>query len=205
MHRDRDLKIEPLLWSQAAPNYALLLSKFLATLAVTLGLIVLVGIVTITLQTLKQNGPVDLSAYLRIFSIIVLPNAIFLAAAVIAFSVLLRDRYLTYAVAIGTCAGLFYLYSQGHNSWLYNPLLFQLWQYSDLTGGGNRFAQIVAQRIHLLAIALSCLALAHLFCRRPSNPGLLTHSRLTSSGWSIALLFVSFAVAIVAGLLVGDL
>jgi ABC-2 type transport system permease protein len=204
VHRDRDLKIEPLLWSQAAPNYVLLLSKFLATLVVTVGLSLLVGIVTIALQTLKQNGPVDLSAYLRIYGIIVLPNAIFLAAAVMAFSVLLRDRYLTYAVAVGTCAGLFYLYSQGHNGWLYNPMLYQLWRYSDLTGGESRIGQILAQRIHLLAIALSCLSLAHLFCRRPSNPGLLTHSRLTNSGWSIVLLFVSFAVAVVTALLVGD-
>jgi ABC-type transport system involved in multi-copper enzyme maturation permease subunit len=203
VHRDRDLKIEPLLWSQATPNYALLLPKFLATLAVTVGLSVLVGAITITLQTLKHNGPVDLSAYLRIYGIIVLPNAIFLAAAVMAFSVLLRDRYLTYAAAIGTCAGLFYLYSQGHNGWLYNPMLYQLWKYSDLTGGESKLTQILTQRIHLIATAVICLSWAHLFFLRPSNRGVLTRRRVTRSGWSIVLLFVSLAVAIVAGLLVG--
>ncbi len=63
-----------------------------------------------------------------------IPNAIFLAAAALALGVLLRDRYVTYAFGIGTCAGLFYLYSQGHNGWLYNPVLHNLWKYSDLTG-----------------------------------------------------------------------
>jgi ABC-2 type transport system permease protein len=205
LNRDRELKIEPLLWSQAAPNYALLLSKFLATLGLTFGLIVLVGVITITLQLLKRNGPVELSAYLRIYGVVVIPNAIFLAATVPALSVLLRDRYVTYVVAVGLCAGLFYLYSQGHNGWLYNPLLFQLWKYSDLTGGASRLAQILAQRIHLSAIAVICLSLTHLFFRRPSNRGLLMRSRVTSSGWSIGLMFVCLAVAIVAGLLVGAL
>jgi ABC-2 type transport system permease protein len=205
LHRDRELRIEPLLWSQAAPNYALLLSKFLATLVLTFGLIVLVGAITVALQILKHNGPVELSEYLRIYGVIVIPNAIFLAAAVLALSVLLRDRYVTYVIAIGLCAGLFYLYSQGHNGWLYNPLLFQLWKYSDLTGGGSRLAHILAQRIHLMAIAVLSLSLAHLFFRRPSNRSLLTNSRLTNSGWSMVLLFVSLAVAIVAGLLVGVL
>src|SRR6185503_11215861 len=32
MHRDRELRIEPILWGTPAPNYVLLLSKFLATL-----------------------------------------------------------------------------------------------------------------------------------------------------------------------------
>jgi len=202
LHRDRELKIEPLLWSQAAPNYALLLSKVLATLVLTIGLIVLVGVVTIALQVLKHNGPVELSAYLRIYGTILIPNAIFLAAAIMALSVLLRDRYLTYTVAIGTCAGLFYLYSQGHHGWLYNPMLVQVWTYSDLAGG-SRFAQILAQRIHLMAGALAGLSLAHLFWRRPSNRGLLTHSRLTSSGWSVAALLVFLTVAFTVGLMVG--
>ena len=113
MHRDRDLRIEPLLWSQPVPNYVLLLSKFLATLLLTLALILVVALITIALQSAKHNGPIELSAYLRIYCIILIPNAIFLAAAALALNVLLRDRYLTYAAAIGTCAGLFLLVLAG--------------------------------------------------------------------------------------------
>jgi ABC-2 type transport system permease protein len=171
MHRDRDLKIEPLLWSQAAPNYVLLLSKLLATLALTLALILLVGVITIALQVLKHNGPIELTAYLRIYGLILIPNAIFLAAAALALNVLLRDRYLTYAAAIGTCAGLFYFYTQGHNHWLYNPLLFQLWDYENLIGGAM-YSQILQHRIYILALAAILIGLAHL--RYPR------HSRTTS-------------------------
>jgi ABC-2 type transport system permease protein len=162
MHRDRDLRIEPLLWSQAVPNYALLLSKLLATLLLTLGLILAVVLITITLQGVKHDGPVELAAYLRIYCIILIPNAIFLAAAALALNVLLRDRYLTYAAAIGTGAGLFYLYSQGHNGWLYNPMLFQLWTYSDLIGGATQ-SRILWHRIYVFAFAGLFLSLAHLW------------------------------------------
>jgi ABC-type transport system involved in multi-copper enzyme maturation permease subunit len=205
MHRDRDLRIEPMLWSQPIPNYVLLLSKFLATLLLTLSLILVVALITIALQSAKHNGPIEFSAYLRIYGVVLIPNAIFLAAAALAQNVLLRERYLTYAAAIGTCAGLFYLYSQGHNGWFYNPVLFQLWQNADLTSGGNRLAQILAQRVFWMAIAFVGLSLAHLFCRRPSNRRLLARGRLTSSGWSIAVLLAFTTAAVVAGLLVGDL
>jgi ABC-type transport system involved in multi-copper enzyme maturation permease subunit len=204
IHRDRDLRIESLLWSQAGPNYVLLLSKFLGTLMLTAGLIVLVAVITIALQVLKHNGPVELSAYVRIFILIVIPNAIFLAAAVMVLGILIRSRYLTYGVAIGICAGLFYLYSQGQTGWIYNPLLFQLWKYSDLTGGG-KLVQILMQRIHLMAIALCCLTLANLFFRRPTNRGLLLQGRLTGAGWSVAILFIFLTVSVAAGLLVNSL
>jgi ABC-2 type transport system permease protein len=166
MHRD--LRIEPLLWSQPVPNYVLLLSKFLATLLLTLALILVVALITITLQSVKHNRPIEFSAYLRIYCIILIPNAIFLAAAALALNVLLRDRYLTYAAAIGTCAGLFYLYTQGHNHWLYNPLLFQLWDYGDLVGGGN-YSQILQHRIYILTLAALFIGLAHLCYPRKSR------------------------------------
>ncbi len=168
MHRDRDLRIEPLLWSQAAPNYALLLSKYFATLGLTLALILVVALITITLQGVKHNGPIELAAYLRVYGLILIPNAVFLAAAVLALNVLLRDRYLTYAAAIGTGAGLFYLYSQGHNGWYYNPLLFQLWTYADLVGGANH-SNILRHRVYILTLAALFIGLAHLCYPRKSR------------------------------------
>jgi ABC-2 type transport system permease protein len=167
MHRDRDLKIEPLLWSQAGPNYVLLLSKLLATLVLTFGLILLAGATTIALQLLKHNGPIELVAYLRICGLILIPNAIFIAASALVLNVLLRDRYVTYAAAIGICASLFYLYTQGHNHWLYNPMLFELWTYADLIGGRN-YSQTLQNRAYILMLAAIFIGLAHLCYQRKS-------------------------------------
>lgn len=165
LHRDRDLKIEPLLWSQPVPNHVLLLSKFLSTLLLTLALIFLVGLVAITVQVVKQNGPLEPIAYLRVYSLILVPNAIFLAAAALFLNVLLRDRYLTYAAAIGISSSLLYLYTQGHNGWFYNPLLFQLWDYRDLIGGPNQ-SRILWHRLGCLGAAGVFLAAGHRWYRR---------------------------------------
>ena len=205
MHRDREVRIEPVLWTTPAPNSVLLLSKFLATLSLTLSLTVLVGLTAIVIQFLRGHTPVEIQAYFITYSVILLPGMFFVSGVSVVLNVLLRDKYLAYAVSIGSGAGLFYLYSQGHNHWLYNPLLYQLWKYADLTDGGNRIFQILAQRVFWMAIAFIGLSLAHLFCRRPSNRRLLARGRLTSSGWSISVLLAFTTVAVVAGLLVGDL
>jgi hypothetical protein len=74
---------------------------------------------------------------------------------------MLRDKYVAYAVSVGLAGGLFYLYTTGYNHWLYNPLLYRLWTYSDLASGG-----MLLRRLYWLAIAAICLALAHVFFAR---------------------------------------
>jgi ABC-type transport system involved in multi-copper enzyme maturation permease subunit len=76
-------------------------------------------------------------------------------------NVLLRNKYLMYVVAVGTGAGLIYLYNHGHKHWSYNPLLYQLWTYSNLTSG-----TMLANRLYCLALAAACLLLAHLLFER---------------------------------------
>ena len=164
MHRDREVKIEPIIWSTPAPNSVLLLSKFLATVVLTLSLVVVVGLIAIVIQLVRGHTPVDFSAYLMVYGVVLVPNIIFMTAVVVASNVLLRNKYVAYVVAIGTGAGLNYLYSVGFNHWLYNPLLYQLWKYQDLTS-----ARILAYRLYCLIVAAACLALAHLLFERKSR------------------------------------
>ncbi len=169
MHRDRDLRIEPVLWSLPISNRVLLLSKFLATVALACSLMVLVGLIAIALQMFKHETPIEISAYLIVYALILIPSIVFLAAASLALNVLLRERYVTYAVSIATCASLFYLYGQGYRHWLFNPLLYQLWTYADLATNGNNQQQISWYRVYWLAIAVLCLAVAHLFFQRKAK------------------------------------
>ena len=203
MRRDREVRIEHVLWATPAPNSVLLLSKFLATLSLTLSLIVLVGLTAIVIQFLRGHTPIEISAFLLTYSVILLPSVFFLTAVSVALNVLLRDKYLTYAVSVGTGAALFYLYSQGYNHWLYNPLLYQLWSYAGLTGAGSNQATILIHRLYCLAIASASLSLAHIFFERKSTRALKAGARLSSLGWPILILIVSVVVAVTAGLLIG--
>lgn len=163
MHRDRELKIEPVVWSTPAPNSVLLLSKWLAMTLLSLSLVAVGGLTTIVTQVIRGYTPVDVSAYLIINSVLVVPGIMFMTALVVALNVLLRNKYLTYVMAIGTGAGLFYLYNLGYKHWSYNPLLYKLWTYSNLTSG-----TLLTQRLYCLALAAACLALAHVFFERRS-------------------------------------
>ena len=196
MHRDREVRIEPVLWAAPAPNNVLLLSKYFATLSLLTLLFVIVGVAAMMIQILRGHTPIDVSAYLRVYGIILLPGAVFVTAVSIFLNVVLRNKHLAYIVSIATAAGLFYLYSVGYNHWLYNPVLYQLWSYADLTGAVNR---IISHRLYCLAIASMCLALAHWFFRRKSTRKWLNRGRLSSRGWSLSIIIVSLAVAIAIG------
>jgi ABC-type transport system involved in multi-copper enzyme maturation permease subunit len=89
MHRDRELKILSVLWATPVSNNVLLLSKFLATLLLGVSLVVLVGATAIATQGLKGDTPVNISAYLLTYCVILLPSIIFMTAASIALNVLL--------------------------------------------------------------------------------------------------------------------
>jgi ABC-type transport system involved in multi-copper enzyme maturation permease subunit len=204
MHRDRETRIEPVLWATPASNNVLLLSKFLATLFLTCALVVMVGLTAIVIQLLRGHTPVEISAFLITYSLILLPGLVFMTGASIALNVLLRDKYLAYAVSIGTCAGLFYLYSIGYNHWLYNPLLYQLWKYPDLTGTGSNQATILIQRVYCLAIASTCLALAHLCFQRKSTKEWQVNGRFSTAGWSIVMAVISVAIAVATGLTISS-
>src|SRR3989441_4212335 len=199
MHRYREARIEPVLWATPAPNSVFLLSKFLATLLLALSLIVLVGLAAIVIQIIRGHTPIDAQPFLITYLVILVPSLLFLTAISIALNVLLRNKYVVYMVSVGTGAGLFYLYSIGYNHWLYNPLLYQLWKYADLTGAGNNQARIFLQRLYCLGIASASLSLAHLFFQRKSTTGLITAGRPNGNGWSLLIMIASVAIAAVVG------
>ncbi|MBA3354972.1 MAG: hypothetical protein H0U18_03340 [Pyrinomonadaceae bacterium] len=203
MHRDREVRIEPVLWVAPAPNNVLLLSKLLSTLLLALFLVALVGLTAIVIQLIRGHRPVEVSAYLRVYSVILIPSIALMAGTFLALSVLLRDKYLAYALAVATGAGLFYLYSQGYNHWLYNPVLYQLWTYSDLAGAEGNTGRILTHRVYCLALASLGVALAHLgFPRKSLLKSLRSTGRLGYSGWALIVAALSLAVAVITGLMI---
>jgi ABC-type transport system involved in multi-copper enzyme maturation permease subunit len=156
MHRDRELQIEPLIWAAPIPNGALLLSRFLSTLVLTVSLIATVGGTAIAIQIVRGHTPVELLPYFGIYAVILIPGVVALAAVSVLMNVVLRDRYLVYAVSIGMGAGAFYLYGQGHTHWLYNPFLYQRWSYAELMSAG-----VLLNRLYWLGVAGGSLLIAN--------------------------------------------
>ena len=172
----------------------------MATFLLTLSLVIMVGLTAIATQFLRGHTPVEIPAYLITYSLILLPSITFLTGVSVALNVLLRDKYLTYAVSIATAAGLLYLYANGHNHWLYNPLLYQLWNYQDLTTGGINHWLILIHRIYCISIAILSLSLVHLFFPRKSTRAASIIGHFRSSGWSLIGVIVSLAATIFTAL-----
>ena len=200
MHRDRELRVEPVLWSTPTPNSSLLLSKFLTTISLALALIVVAGLTAIATQLLRGQTPIEISAYLITYAVILFPTIAFMTAASIALNVFVRDKYVAHATLIATVIGLFYLYKLGYKHWLYNPALYDLWTYSNLAGSGQ--GRILTHRIYCLALSCLCLALAHLgFGRKPAK-GFRVNGKLGSKGWALLVMALSVMVAILTGIMI---
>ena len=191
LHRDRELRVEPVLWAAPARDAALVLSKFAAVSLVSITLVALVFAVAFVIQLLRGHTPADPVPYLVVGAVILAPGVLFIAAAAVVLNVLLRDKHLAHAACIASGGLLFYLYSQGHVGWLYNPLLYRLWTYADLSGA--LLTRILLQRLYTLAAASLCLSLALLLYGRTAR---------RRRGALLALL-LSAAAVVVAGLSVG--
>ena len=204
MHRDRELRIEPLLWSAPAPNFVPLVSKFSATLLLSSCLAILVALTAAGLQIYRGHTPLELQSYLTTYALILIPNEIFLIAASVALNVILRDKYLTYVVGLAVACGIYYLIIQGHNHPLYNPVLYQLWTPSDLSSGGGQLTRILIHRVYTLALSSFLLALALLLFGRKSSKGLQAGGRLSDKGWTVLAASASALAALVTGIMLGS-
>ena len=202
IHRDREARIEPVLWSVPAPNFVLLISKFIATLLLSVLLIALVGLTAVGIQIYKGHAPLELQQYLTTYVVILIPSVVFMIAASVALNILLRDKYLTYALSLAIGGGLYYIAGQGYNHWLYNPVLYQLWTPSDLVGGGSQLTRILIHRVYCGALSVLLLALALLFFERKSTKGLKAQGQLSSTGWTILVMITSVLIAVITGLII---
>jgi hypothetical protein len=122
-----------------------------------------VTLTSVLLQVLRGHTPVDATPYLTAAAVILAPSVMVIAAASLLLNVVLRDKYVAYAVSIALAIGLFYLYGQGRNLWWYNPLLIGLWTPTDLTDVWQNRVGVLVRRVYWLVIAVGCLGVAHRF------------------------------------------
>jgi ABC-2 type transport system permease protein len=196
--RDRELRLEAMLWSAPAADGVFLLAKFAAVFMLSCGLVMLGGLTALGVQGYRNFATLELLPYLKIYAIILLPAAAFMSSASLLLSVLSREKYVAYIAGVASGGALFYLFSQGRYGWLYNPLLYQLWQYADLSPAAGNFARILFQRLYWLAIATACLACAHLFFRRPAG----RIARRADRRLAIAIAVLATLLAVAAGLFI---
>lgn len=199
LHRDREVGVEPLLWGGPAPDFVFLLSKFTAALLLSALLLLFVGLLASSVQLYNGNGPVEFLVYLKTYSLILFPSVILMCAVAIAGNIFLRDKYLTYAVLLGLGGAIYYFSNQGRNTWLYNPVLLNLWTPADLVKGAERLTKILVHRLYCLSLATFLLALAFPFYERNVTRRAGEAKRLRGGKANIIIILVSALLAVLTG------
>lgn len=199
--RDRESRTEAMLWCMPASNTVFLLSKFAAICFLSLCFMMLGALTTIAVQSLRNPATLELYPYFIIYSVILFPSVVFMASASLLLNILLREKYIAYIVCVAPGGILFYLFTQGYNGWLYNPVLFQLWNYADLNEAGRSFARILLQRIYWLNIAIACLASAHLIFKRKTAHSFFVNHRLSAKGLAMSIALAAIVLALISGLI----
>ena len=191
MHRDRECRIEPLLWGAPTPNWIILLSKFTSMLLLALSLVTAVALTAIALQFYRDSASVEIKPYFIVYTIILLPSLVFIIGAVIALHVFLREKYLAHAIGLAIGGGAIYSLLQGHTNPLHNPTLYARWAYPDLLGLEPFRNGIILQRVYWLAITVAAIATADRF-----------YQRLAARTWrtTATIAIPAILIAIIAGL-----
>jgi ABC-2 type transport system permease protein len=201
VHRDREERIQEILWSAPVPDSLLLLSKFAAMVLLSLALILLTALTALGWQATKHLAPVELGPYLIVYSVILIPSMIFLVAVSLALNVILRSKYLAYFAGIALGAGLVFLFLKDHRNWVYNPILSTLWTYSDMTRLTPYRTGLLLHRVYWIAITVGLLAITHYFFGRVSagTRHFFSRARIATSGWTVAIAVLGLTVAVASG------
>lgn len=200
-YRDDECNIKPVLWSLPVPNSILILSKFVSICLLSLGFTCLTALTAMFGQWLKHLAPVQIWPYFVIYTVILLPSIMTMVAIVLLLNALLRNKYAAHITGISLCIGLYYLLSRGKVNWLYNPVLYSMWAYSDMTGLEPYRRGLVLHRFYWLALSVASLGLAHLVFQRDFGKFLLNPARrLVHIRWPLSITIAALAVALLAGI-----
>jgi ABC-2 type transport system permease protein len=167
VHRDREARVEPMLWSTRAPNATFIVPKLVTSVTLGFAILVLVAIASIVVQ-LVRGSEVDVGVYLRGYVLIHGPTVLVAAALATMLNIVFRDKYAAYiaSVAIGTT--LFYVYGRGLNNLLYNPALIGRLESADLVALSP---MLILHRAYCVLLAGGFIAVAQWRFARRSTRG----------------------------------
>ena len=122
-HREKELRIEPLLWVTRIPNWILISSK-LASVFIPAALFALaVSLGAILAQVVRGHFPVSIAPFLFMFSLLIIPNLLIIIGLSMTLNSLITNKHLVYALSIAAAGTLIYLIQQGYNHWFYTPVI----------------------------------------------------------------------------------
>lgn len=160
LDRARRLGFGALLYTSPLPTSAILIGTQLAGGVLVAGMLLGATGVGLLYLALQPVGVIEIWPFLIVFFVVLAPTFLFWSALVAALYSFLRDRYLTYVVAIFFLMGMVALLLVGELTWISNWPLWGALRWTDLGAFELNGAPLRLNRALVLAAALFCQVLA---------------------------------------------
>ena len=193
LKRDKKLDTTEVIYARPITNGEYVMGKTLGILALFVGLVLLALVMTLIFNLIRQDVPIEWSAYLYYPLLITIPTLIFILGLSFFLMILFRSQAVTFLVLLGYI-GLTLFYFQDKAYGMLDYMAFNLpMVYSDFIG----FADLHLILLHRLAYFL--LGTGFIFAT------IRFLQRLPQTGRWNALNLLGFVGFVAAGLFVGSL
>ena len=205
LQRERSTGFGAIAYSTPLRTAAFLMGKSLANslLGVVIVLACLIG--NLVVLAVQGKVPLDLMPFALVWGLLLIPTFLLWSAFVTAVQAVTSNRYMTYAVGLGTMIGSGWAQARGHMNWVWNWNLWGVLRWSDIATFEYDRVPLVLNRVLWLGVAVLFTVLAvRLFERRERDATRLVHAlrpgALVGALLSIAPLLL---VPVAAGTLLG--
>jgi ABC-type transport system involved in multi-copper enzyme maturation permease subunit len=171
LERERTAGLSPIFAAASLANGAILLGKTLANALLGALVILLSFLACALVLVLRREAPLELAPFALLWGALLLPTFLLWNAFVAAAWALLRNRYTTYALALGVLVLSGWLQLTGKMNWVGNWNLWSAVVWSDLAPLELDRQAYVLNRVLALGTAAFFVALALRFLeRREADP-----------------------------------
>lgn len=175
-HRDDASGVRSIIYATPVASSALLGGKLIATVALSLGMVLLTYATAIVTQLvlwwrLEQRAYLDLGPYLELGLHLMLPAVIVICGISLAVNALVRGRYVAYFSLIILGAAYLWAWFEGQRAVAVNPLLLGHLRYSDMTGLEPFARTLALHHLYWGGLVATLLCLATWFFSRAAGPG----------------------------------
>lgn len=201
LQRERSSRFDTIALGLPTPISALVLGKYLANLAIALVILLLTGVMGVIIVLFEKNVPLELSPYLLVWGVLLLPTLLLWTAFVAAVWSITGNRYLTYALSLAVIFFTGYRQFTGKMNWVGNWILWGTVPWSDISRIELDRSGIALNRLFALAVTGLLLVVAiRYYPRRERDPIRLMHQlRLPSLLRTVGVLLAVGSPAIVLG------
>jgi len=188
LNRERNVGLEGIVSSTKIPTFSLLAGKAVANSLVGAVILMASGLTCLVFLAEQDITPIQVWPFLLVWGLLMIPTFLVWAAFVNAVQAVVRNRYTTYAVGLGTIAVTAICNERGLMNWAGNWSLWNIPRWSDISIFELDRSSLVLNRLMVLSLALFFSAFTAKVHARQERDAMATVHRFRPKTMGMAVL-----------------